>query len=312
MTKTPFTLSIDVEDTDSRLMREDETQDEIRSLKAEIRRLRKSLTKLTPPLPALLRRRGFKIYKKDPSDDLLLPERRFIDSYYRHLNKYSFRLFLRDVIKHQELFTIKEVTRYSTQEVTEEYTRFLLRIGLIRKADKDGSYRSRKEPVKSFGPTLEWFLSEVLRREFAAEALWGIKFKRPIVGGDYDVIAKMDGSLLYMEVKSSPPKQIYASEISAFFDRVFDLFPEISMFFMDTELRMKDKIVPMFEEELRQRPSEALSSYLGTALASCEKPPVERIEKELFQIGNKIFIINAKESIVNNIEKVLNRYLRRM
>ncbi len=293
-------------------MREDhETQDEIRSLKAEVRRLRKSLTRLTPPLPALLRRRGFKIYKKDPPDDLLIPEKRFIDSYYRHLNKYSFRLFLRDVIKHQELFTTKEVTRYSTQEVTEDYTSFLLRVGLIRKADKVGSYRLRKKPVKSFGPTLEWFLSEVLRREFAAEALWGIKFKRPVVGGDYDVIAKIDGSLLYMEVKSSPPKQIYANEISAFFDRVFDLAPGIPIFFMDTELRMKDKIVPMFEEELKKRSSEALSSYFGVTPASHEKPPVERIEKELFQIENKIFIINAKESIVNNIEKVLSRYLRR-
>jgi hypothetical protein len=285
-------------------------EDEILSLKEEIGRLRKSLTELTPPLASLLRRRGFKIYKKEPPDDLLLPGKRFIDDYYRLMNKYSFRLFLRDVIKHQVLFTVKDVTRYSTQEVTADYIRFLLRIGLIGKADRTGSYRFRR-PIKSFGPTLEWFLSEILKREFAAEALWGIKFKRPVVGGDYDVIAKIDGSLLYAEVKSSPPKQIYANEISAFFDRIFDLAPEITVFFMDTELRMKDKIVPMFEEELRKRSSEALSSYLGIPLAARETPPVKRIEKELFQIGNKIFIINAKDSIVNNIEKALSRYLRR-
>ena len=96
-------------------------------------------------------------------------------------------------------------------------------------------------------------LCEIFRREFAAEAAWGVKFKRPRVGGDYDVIAKIDGSILYMEVKSSPPKQIYNSEIAAFLDRTSDLSPEISVFFMDTELRMKDKIVPMFEEELRKR-----------------------------------------------------------
>jgi hypothetical protein len=292
-------------------MSEDEVRDENLSLKAEVRRLRKSLTELTPPLPALLRRRGFRIYKKEPPDDLLLPGKRFTDDYYRHLSKYSFRLFLRDVIKHQKLFTVKDVTRYSTPEVTEDYTRFLLRTGIIEKADRTGAFRFRKGPVKSFGPTLEWFLSQIFKREFAAEALWGIKFKRPVVGGDYDLIAKIDGSLLYMEVKSSPPKQIYVNEISAFFDRIFDLAPEITIFFMDTELRMKDKIVPMFEEELRKRSSEALSSYLGTPPAAHETPPVKRIEKELFQIGNKIFIINAKDSIVNNIEKVLSRYLRR-
>ena len=72
------------------------------------------------------------------------------------------------------------------------------------------------------------------------------------MGGDYDLIAKVDGSILYMEIKSSPPKQIYQNEISAFFDRVADLSPEISIFFVDTELRMKDKIVLMFEEELKK------------------------------------------------------------
>jgi len=107
----------------------------------------------------------------------------------------------------------------------------------------------------------------------------------------------VDGSILYVEVKSSPPKQIYQSEISAFFDRVADLLPEISIFFVDTELRMKDKIVLMFGEELKKRH---------------KKPPkITRIEKELFQIRDKMFIINAKDSIPSNIEKVLSWYFRR-
>jgi hypothetical protein len=117
------------------------------------------------------------------------------------------------------------------------------------------------------------------------------------VGGDYDLIAKVDGAILYMEIKSSPPKQIYLNEISAFYDRVFDLSPEISIFFVDTELRMKDKIVPMFDEELKKR-------YV-------DPPKVVRMEKELFQTGDKIFIINAKDSIAANMEKVLSRYFRR-
>lgn len=291
-------------------MSEDELRDEILSLKAEIKRLRKSLTELTPPLSALLRRRGFRIFKKEPPDDLLLPGKRYIDDYCRFLNKYSFRLFLRDVIKRQEGFTIEDVTRYSTREVTGDYIQFLLKIRLIEKAGRGGPYRLKKRPVKSFGPTLEWFLAEIFKREFEAEAIWGIKFKRTAAGGDYDLIAKIDSSLLYMEVKSSPPKQIYANEISAYFDRVFDLRPEIAVFFMDTELRMKDKIVPMFEDEISKRASGVISAYPGRP-SSGEPPPVKRIEKELFQTGDKIFIINAKDSIVNNIEKVLSRYFRR-
>jgi hypothetical protein len=287
-------------------MGERNLNEEISSLKQEIRRLRESLSDLTPPLSTLLRRRGFRIYKKEPPEDLLLPEERFIDNYYRLLTKYSFRLFLRDVIKHQESFTPKEVTRYSTAEVTDEYIRHLLALELLNR--EGDSYRMKTRPVKTFGPTLEWFLSEIFEREFGAEAAWGIKFKRTRVGGDYDLIAKVDGSILCMEVKSSPPKQIYANELSAFLDRVLDLLPEIAVFFMDTELRMKDKIVPMIEDELRKRDPRELSSFLHTP---SRKPPLaRRMEKELFQIENKIFIINAKDSIVNNLEKVLRWHFR--
>ena len=60
---------------------------------------------------------------------------------------------------------------------------------------------------------------------------------------------------------------------------------------------VKDKIVVMFEEELKNR---------------YDMPPkVTRMEKELFQILDKIFIINAKDSIAANIEKVLSWYFRR-
>ena len=276
-------------------MSEDKTSDEIQAFREEITRLRKSLSELTPPLDVLLRRRSFRIYKKEPSEDLLLPEDRFIGSFYEMMKKYSFRLFLRDVIKHQIFFRLENVTRYATLEVTEDYLGYIRNIGIVEKSS-DG-FRLSLGPIKNFGETLEWFVAEIFKVEFAAEAIWGIRFKRPGVGGDYDLIAKIDGSILYMEIKSSPPKQIYQKEISAFMDRVSDLSPEISIFFTDTELRMKDKIVPMFDEELKKRHNSPLK--------------VTRMEKELFQIWDRMFIINAKDSIAANIEKVLSWYFRR-
>jgi hypothetical protein len=274
----------------------DETfPDETHYLRDEIRRLRKSLSELTPPLSVLLKRRGFRIYKKEPSEDLLLPQKEFFDNYFEMMKKYSFRLFLREVIKHQEFFMLEDVTRYATAEVTKEYVDYMNKIGLVEKLP-DG-FRLSKRPVKSFGETLEWFVSETFKKEFATEAIWGIRFKRPKVGGDYDLIAKVDGKILYMEIKSSPPKQIYQKEITAFFDRLSDLLPEIGVFFLDTELRMKDKIVPMFEQELKVR--------YGIP------QKVIRMEKELFQIEDRIFVINAKDNVAANIEKVLSWYFRR-
>lgn len=275
-------------------MSEDNTFDELSYLRNEVKRLRHSLNVLTPRLGVILKRRGFPVYKKEPRDDLLVPAEKFLDDYYGMLRRYSFRLFLRDVIKHQNFFTLDKVTRYATSGVTGEYIEYVRRLGLTKKLDS-GFALGRH--IRSFGETLEWFVAEVFKREFGAEAMWGVKFKRPNIGGDYDVIAKLDGSLVYAEVKSSPPKQIYDSEISAFLDRTTDLAPEISIFFMDTELRMKDKIVPMFEEELKKKTS--------------SPPEVMRIEKELFQIKDRIFIINSKDSIVRNLETALNWYLRR-
>ena len=263
---------------------------EIRLFKSEIKRLRKALSKVSPSLDILLKRRGFKVYKKEPSEDLLLPEKKYMNIFYEKLKKYSFRLFLRDVIKHQNFFTIDKVARYATKEITSQYIDFLLKANLTESTAK--GYRLKKRQIKSFGETLEWFIARLIEKEFESETIWGVKFKRPKVGGDYDLIAKIDSSILYMEIKSSPPKQIYDKEIAAFLNRVEDLSPEVSIFFMDTELRMKDKIVPMFEAELQRHYKKSVS--------------VERIVKELFHINKKIFIINSKDSITANIRTVLN------
>lgn len=269
----------------------DYMDDKVKLLEAEIKRLRKVMSELTPSLEVMLKLRGFKIYKKEPSEDLLLPRKKtYADSFYEKLKKYSFRLFLRDVIKHQNFFTLGKVTRFATKEVTTQYIDFLLKAAIAEPAKR--GYRLKKRPIKSFGETLEWFVSSLMEKEFEAETAWGVKFKRPNVGGDYDLIAKIDSSILYMEVKSSPPRQIYDKEITAFLNRVSDLSPEISIFFMDTELRMKDKIVPMFEVELKRR-------YKKTV-------PVTRVVKELFHINKKIFIINSKPTIMANIERVLS------
>lgn len=263
--------------------------DEINALKADIKRLRRKLSSLTPSLEAMLKSRGFKIYKKEPSGDILHPDKKEASAFFDHLKKYSFRIFLRDVIKHQNFFTIKEVTKYATKEVSIKYLNSLLRAKIVEQYEK--GFRLKKRPVKSFGETLEWFVAKLVKNEFQAETTWGVKFKRPYVGGDYDLLAKVDSSLLYMEVKSSPPKQIHDREITAFLNRVEDLAPDISLFFVDTELRMKDKIVPMFESELKKRYGKPV--------------PVERIIKELFHINKKIFIINSKGGIPANIGTVL-------
>jgi len=37
---------------------------------------------------------------------------------------------------------------------------------------------------------------------------------------------------------------------------------------------------------------------------------VERIERELFGVGDRLFIVNAKESISRNLEKAISRHIQ--
>jgi hypothetical protein len=46
-------------------------------------------------------------------EDLLLPGEEFLDGYYKMLHRYSFRLFLRDIIKMQNFFIGKSSIIFS-------------------------------------------------------------------------------------------------------------------------------------------------------------------------------------------------------
>ena len=123
---------------------------------------------------------------------------------------------------------------------------------LLRKT-KGRLYQTLVSSLYSFGPTLEWFIAEMFKREFASPALYGVSIKETLSGGDYDVIASWNRRLVYVEAKSSPPRGIEQNEITAFFSRIDELLPDIAILFNDTQLRMKDKLVVMFEEELKRR-----------------------------------------------------------
>lgn len=251
----------------------------------------------------LLQRRGIRDFKEIDREDLLLPrtiDRRARERYYNLLLKYSFRLVLRDIINHQDVFELADLVRYCTLDVAKGYVAFLKDAQVVLPVD-EAHYRLAKRPIRSFGTTLEWLIAEVFRREFGADVLWGIRFGGTAHGGDYDVVAAMEDILVYVEIKSSPPKNVEQGEVTSFLQRVRDLLPHMAIFFEDTELRMKDKIVPMFEAEVSA----------PDPLAGKSGEPVERLERELFHIGHRIFIINAKHDLVINLRQCFRDYLAR-
>jgi len=282
---------------------------EIRSLKTKVQKLSREVQGLRTlsledpsPVERLLKMRGLRIFRKNPTDRLFFPSDLppfHRAHFYEMLKKYSFRLVLRDMVKHQDRFRVEDLTHYCSAKVAREYCDLLCEMGVIIKDERE-RYRTRVSPLYSFGPTLEWFIAEMFKREFASPALYGVSVKETVSGGDYDVIAAWNNRLVYMEVKSSPPKGIEISEISTFFSRLDDLLPDVAILFNDTQLRMKDKLVVMFEEELGRRYGRASGSHY----------PVERLVEELFHVRHRIFIINSKKDVVGNFHLCLKDYLR--
>jgi len=282
---------------------------EVRALKKKVRQLTKEIESIKTSsmedpsqVEKVLRMRGIKVFRKNPTDRLFFPPSLspfYKARFYEMMKKYSFRLVLRDMIKFQDRFRIQDLTHYCSSKVAQGYCNLLCELEAIIKNGR-GRYRTRISPLYSFGPTLEWFIAEMFKREFASPALYGASMKNTPSGGDYDVIASWNQRLVYVEVKSSPPKGVEQSEISAFFSRMNDLLPEVAILFNDTQLRMRDKLVAMFEEELERRyGKEAKTLY-----------PVERLVEELFHVQNHIFIVNSKKDVVENFQICLKHYLR--
>jgi len=263
-------------------------------LAAEVRTLRSRLSAADRDvLRHALRRRGLEV-KSELHTGCVLPRAAARAEFYRLLRHYSFRLFLRDLIRHRDGCVLDDLVRYCAAPVARRYLQWLLDHRLVR----HGRRGVRLVPdVVSFGPTLEWFVAEALQREFGIPSAWGLRLDGTRGGGDYDVVGFQEGACVYIETKSSPPRNIECRQVRAFCDRVETLQPQVAIFLNDTQLRMQDKIVRLFANELRGRPP-------GTP----RRLRLTRISGELFAVGERLFIANGDPDLVGNIGLCLARH----
>ena len=289
-------------------MKLDEVLREVSDLRGQLQELRVRVeafrTAFFLDSSLLLRRlkgRGLKIHGQNPPDRLLIPSDlspELSSDFYERMKRYSFRLFLRDLVKTEGAFRPDDLTRYCSSRIADEYTQFLDSTGTVSRL-RDNRYRLDRLEVSSFGPTLEWFVAQIFQREFACPAIFGVRFKETDSGGDYDVLAIWEGRLVYVEVKSSPPKSIEAPEIGAFFSRLYDLIPDVAFFFNDTHLRMKDKVLEIFRQEMERARGALAFSH-----------PPEKLLDEMYHVNHRIYILNSKRDIVANFTTCLRDHLR--
>lgn len=207
------------------------------------------------------------------------------------LGHYAFRLFLRGAILRRGSFTPAEATRYLEAAQATEMAEELVALGLAAR-EEGGRYRLL-HPVRNFGGTLEWYVARELRGRLGFDVAAGVKFHAPQVGGDLDVVAAAEGRLLYLEMKSSPPKHLAPDEVGAFFRRVRALRPHVAVFVMDTALRLSDKVLPQLQAELTP-----------------PAPEPRRVLREVWALTPYLYVVNARQDLMTNVGIAIAEGLR--
>ncbi len=285
----------------------EQLETEVEALKAAVSTLQNEVTALREeqracrhPVEALLSQRGLPILAQGDLSQTLLPVNLSFhgkERFYELMRRYSFRLFLRDLIQFPKGPELGVLTRYCSLRTVRSYLKDLAELGIVT-FGQDQPYQLISQQVSSFGPTLEWYVSEIFQREFMAPVLFNVRLQRTRYGGDYDVIAIVSGHLVYVEVKSSPPRGVELPAVSAFLNRLRDLQPHLAVFLVDTELRMKDKIVPLFVEAL------------GAGDGPPESCPVSRLINEIFQVQHALYLVNSRKGITTNLRYCFRDFLR--
>jgi hypothetical protein len=239
----------------------------------------------------MLARRGFRPTKARL--DVPFPENleeEIAERLSKQLGHYAFRLFLRGAIQKAVGFAPEEATQYLERAQAKVFAEFLVDLGLAERLPR-GCYRL-VWAAKSFGGTLEWYVARELNRRFGFDVATGVRLHARGVGGDLDVVAAAEGKLTYLELKSSPPKNLSVREVAAFFDRVHLLRPDLTLFVVDTALRLSDKVLPMLVAELEHRRGEI-------------RLPPRRVERELWALTPHLYAVNGRPDLMANIGRAI-------
>jgi hypothetical protein len=238
----------------------------------------------------MLARRG--LHPQSSEGNLPFPpqlDEQTADSITDCLGHYAFRLFLRGAIQKSEGFLPSATTRYLTKSQSTGYAEALVGLGLAERISR-GRYRM-KWAARSFGGTLEWYVGRELKRRYGFDVATGVRLHVRGGGGDLDVVAAAEGKLIYVELKSSPPKNLSERETAAFWERLNLLRPDVSLFVVDTALRLSDKVVPMHVRELRRR-----------GYGACRPT---RIAAQLWALTPHVYVVNGSRDLMANIGKAI-------
>jgi hypothetical protein len=276
----------------------------VKKLEIEILNLKENLSKIIYFIDknygkeiifSLLKERGFKILElKDKK--LIFPEDEiFFNDYFKNLRSYYFRRILQDTIKKKEFDDnfVNKLKKKWGEVVVERYLQKLLNYGILKKSNS--FYESKFKDIDNIGNTLEWYIGEILKREFSIPVVSNIEIKNLSDGGDFDIFFLLLGNLSYLEIKSSPPNNISIEELENFIKRINGVGTKVSILFIDTTLNIKRNIIDNMKFLLKRYKRE----FLGIM-----------IRNGFYKVSKGIYVFNSKRSIEESIRIVINDLIK--
>ena len=224
----------------------------------------------------LLEIRGFKIVRT-------AERKHFYDEDYLFelFKSYYFRRILHDVL------TIGTIDSKAIEKLSKKWgdsvTKELELIVNFRFANqtKEGILVSNYS-ASYMGEMLEWFIGKFLSDILHLEVMTGVRIGGLDNGGDIDVLSRIGTKLIAIECKESPPNNVPVSEMQAMYLRNTKVKPDIFIFLIDTTLSIKRNILDNLEW--------------------ITKSKYKRIHEGIYKFDNDLFVINAKRSLLHNLE----------
>lgn len=224
----------------------------------------------------LLEIRGFKIVRS-------AEKKHFYDEDYLFnlFKSYYFRRILHDVLTLGtiESEAIEKLSKKWGGSVSKELE-LIVTFGFAKKT-KEGILVSNYS-ASYMGEMLEWFIGKFLSDILHLEVITGVRIGGLDNGGDIDVLSRIGTKLIAIECKESPPNNVPVSEMQAMYFRNTKIKPDLFIFLIDTTLSIKRNILDNLEW--------------------ITKSKYRRMHEGVYEFDNNLFVINAKRTLLHNLE----------
>lgn len=180
-------------------------------------------------ISSALNQRGHKVTKEGSDRDIFLPTHEDLDA---DLVR-SFKGVLYNLMRQDEFRRALRDWAYGNAGDGNPNVPYIDSYGKL--CEKFGSWSNAPDAIQNrYASTFEWYVSELLRREFAARASgFGLRLKDAHPDDEFDCVALLDAGLVFVECKTGR-ESIY-SQIKTFLRRDAELGATYSFFVFDRD-----------------------------------------------------------------------------